>query len=969
MTRLSPSQFSEFYTEMYRLAYPDETRKPHPWQLRLAERVCSGNGWPEGVFTPTGSGKSVVSLVHVFACAVLEDHPPRMTYGVPRRVLADQAYAEVSRLLELLADEDRATAPILVSVREALLARQPHNLDGTRDGQVPVITTMSRGGVYGKTDTTWRDSPTACAVLTMTQDMMMSSLLFIGYGTGLKSRAVQAGLLAVGSILVFDEAHTMRQSVTTARSVVDMVRDSCALNGITAGTVPVSSVVELTATPTRDSPDDALTIEPSDVTDPQSVLSRVLSAPKSVHTSLHHGNRAEMVTAIATAAADLYSTVGNGAGLPGPRTVGVVVNTVADAIVVADKLMKLDVSGDSDEATAKKRRKAPTVVVLTGRMRPHDRSRLQNRYPGLLTPRGNPDVDFLVCTQVLEIGVDVDLPAMVTQLAPASALVQRFGRVNRRGLYEKSVIHVVGCQPAPAESAESGQDATGKTTPKKSAGSTASPYDDADLVRAAAWVESLDRGASPEVLRLPEYTPPEVRVPRPVVERLDSSTARGWAVTCGRSPLAWDDRQLWITDDVSSGPAEMGLVLRYLPEGSPLVDDPQCREDLLAALRVDPVETWSVRSSEMHKLLSYLGTSNSVDAFSLVLADGSVQDLSVPRDKSAWSFTPRAGATVVVWCHGDVPLLKHGVPTEGGTGSVAPVPVSSLYVNPYEKVDADHCGCAEEHPHARTTSDTVLAFGSDIPTITEEDRQNASAAVWRKHDDAPVWESVWRTWGPHLWVTSGKSVKAPDNAPVWVVGTPWNREESSVWTPLHTPVHLDAHGTTVAGMCGDMASRSGLSPGFVSALRHAGQHHDSGKADPRFQCWMTGSSTPPAVPLAKSGNRVTFGGNRFGLPSGWRHEQLSAALAYRDPVVSLHPERDLITLLVGLSHGHGRSAFPHGFSSLIGDQEHHNAEDLFTHGDWDEMLYTTTALLGPWILGWLEALLRAADHQVSAQGH
>jgi CRISPR-associated endonuclease/helicase Cas3 len=968
MTRLSPGQFSEFYTEMYRLIYPDETRVPHPWQLRLADRVCAGGGWPEGVFTPTGSGKSVVSLVHVFACAVLDDHPSRMTYVVPRRVLADQVYTEVSRLLELLADEERATAPILVAVREALLERQPRNLDGTRDGQVPVITTMSRGGVYGKTDTTWRDSPTACAVLTMTQDMAMSSLLFAGYGAGLKSRAVQAGLLAVGSVLVFDEAHTMRQSVTTARSVVDMVRESCALNGVMAGTVPVSSVVELTATPTHDSPVDVHTLDASDVADPQSVLSRVLSAPKTVQVSLHHGNNTAMVNASVDAAADLYRTLGNGAGLPGPRTVGVVVNTVADAISVADKLLKLDVSADPDEAAAKKSPKAPTVVVLTGRMRTYDRVRLQERYPGLLTPRGNPDVDFLVCTQVLEIGVDIDLPAMVTQLAPASALVQRFGRVNRRGLYAKAVIHVVGCQSAPAETAESDPDATGTTTQRKSSGSTAGPYADADLARAAAWAESLDRGASPEVLRLAKYTPPEVRVSRPVVERLDASTARGWSVTCGRPPLGGDDRQLWIADDVSSGPAEMGLVLRYLPAGSPLVDDPQCREDLLAALRVDPVETWSIRSSEMQELLLRLGAAESVDAFSLVLSDGSVQDLPMPRD-TAWSLKPRAGATVVVWCHGDVALLEHGVPTKGGAGTVAPVPVSALYVNPYEKVDADHCGCGGEHPHARTTSDTVLAFGSDIPAITDEDRQNASTAVWRKHTDAPVWEAVWRTWGPHLWVTAGKSVKAADDAPVWVSGTPWNREESSVWTPLRTPVLLDAHGTTVADMCADVASRAGLAPGFVSALRHAGQHHDSGKADRRFQCWMTGSATPPKTPLAKSGNRVTFGGNRFGLPSGWRHEQLSAALAYRDPAVSSDPEREIITLLVGLSHGHGRSSFPHGFSSLIGDQTHHYAEDLFTHGDWDEMLYAATVRLGPWILGWLEALLRAADHQVSAQGH
>ena len=41
---------------------------------------------------------------------------------------------------------------------------------------------------------------------------------------------------------------------------------------------------------------------------------------------------------------------------------------------------------------------------------------------------------FYVATQTIEVGVDLDLCSLITDLAPGSALAQRAGRLNRRGL-------------------------------------------------------------------------------------------------------------------------------------------------------------------------------------------------------------------------------------------------------------------------------------------------------------------------------------------------------------------------------------------------------------------------------------------------------------------------------------------------------------------------------------------------------
>lgn len=98
-------------------------------------------------------------------------------------------------------------------------------------------------------------------------------------------------------------------------------------------------------------------------------------------------------------------------------TVGCVVNRVDLAVDIAAEL----------------RRRSRTVELLCGRLRPADLTRLRRRRPGLLTVVGDPDIDVMVATQTLEVGIDIDLSALLTELAPGTALAQHAGRVNRLG--------------------------------------------------------------------------------------------------------------------------------------------------------------------------------------------------------------------------------------------------------------------------------------------------------------------------------------------------------------------------------------------------------------------------------------------------------------------------------------------------------------------------------------------------------
>jgi CRISPR-associated endonuclease/helicase Cas3 len=89
------------------------------------------------------------------------------------------------------------------------------------------------------------------------------------------------------------------------------------------------------------------------------------------------------------------------------------------------------------------------VELLHGRFNMQDRSakeRLVREATGATSEQRRPIV--LVATQVVEVSLDIDLDTIYTDPAPLEALVQRFGRINRRGKHETlAPVHVYR-QPA-----------------------------------------------------------------------------------------------------------------------------------------------------------------------------------------------------------------------------------------------------------------------------------------------------------------------------------------------------------------------------------------------------------------------------------------------------------------------------------------------------------------------------------------
>src|SRR5690606_15419269 len=73
-----------------------------------------------------------------------------------------------------------------------------------------------------------------------------------------------------------------------------------------------------------------------------------------------------------------------------------------------------------------KKQALPERVLVHSRFRPMEREPLSARIK-------EPGEKIIIATQAIEAGVDISARTLITELAPWSSLVQRFGRCNRKG--------------------------------------------------------------------------------------------------------------------------------------------------------------------------------------------------------------------------------------------------------------------------------------------------------------------------------------------------------------------------------------------------------------------------------------------------------------------------------------------------------------------------------------------------------
>jgi CRISPR-associated endonuclease/helicase Cas3 len=418
MNELHAERFEEFFRALY--------GKPlFPWQRRMAKQVCTGN-WPAAIALPTASGKTACIDIAIFALAcqatwpaAQRTAPRRVFFVVDRRVIVDEAYERTRNLAQELY---KADSGILKEVSDALHRIAGHSMNEIQsDGERPLACFQLRGGIYR--GDAWARTPTQPTVIASTVDQIGSRLLFRTYGRSHKAWPLHAGLAGTDSLIIVDEVHCARAFQQTVMAVRQYR---------TWAERPLQSpfhLVLMSATPPSDV-DDVFKDEEEDRKDPE--LGRRLNAAKP--TRLVVAEKAKGTSALARLADELKEQA-TALADRGFRRIAVLVNRVATAREVA-RLLHEDGRGDA--------------VLLTGRMRPLDRDRLMDewrphgisdnsdcglrRWVGTENDRPVPPRPlFVVATQCLEVGANLDFDAIVSECASLDALRQRFGRLQRMG--------------------------------------------------------------------------------------------------------------------------------------------------------------------------------------------------------------------------------------------------------------------------------------------------------------------------------------------------------------------------------------------------------------------------------------------------------------------------------------------------------------------------------------------------------
>lgn len=313
----------------------------------------------------------------------------------------------------------------------------------------------------GQADKTWDENPDRPAILVGTQDMLLSRALNRGYGASRFRWPMQFAQLHNDALWLLDETQLMGVAIETSAQLEGLRQKLGAW--LPARTLWMSATLSDTQLATVDHPAPTvrLSLDPSDLA--LEAVTRRTASKKALHKAAFPLDKTGKLMA------DLVLRE----HIPGTLTL-VVVNRVQRA-------------QDLYESLRKRGRKETDTALIHSRFRPPDRK----RHEAHLRADGD---RIIVATQAIEAGVDISAATLITELAPWSSMVQRFGRCNRYGEVPNARVFWVDV------------------------GSEVAPYEAEDVSPARGALEALN-DVGPGKLR--EVQVPQRTVVRPVLRRKD----------------------------------------------------------------------------------------------------------------------------------------------------------------------------------------------------------------------------------------------------------------------------------------------------------------------------------------------------------------------------------------------------------------------------------------------------------------
>lgn len=380
----------------------EKGKTPFPWQVVLLRRFLAGEP-VSALDIPTGLGKTATMAVWLVARALGAAVPRRLIYVVDRRAVVDQA-TEVAESLR------------------AWVETEPPVAAGLGLGHRPLPISTLRGQHVDNRE--WLEDPSSPAIVVGTVDMIGSRLLFEGYRCSRKLRPYHAALIGADALIVLDEAHLVPAFEAMVRAAAE--DETLKAHPRLRELVPASRVMSLSATGRQT----ARTLQLSAADRAHTVVKRRLGARKRLRVA--PAVKGDLLpAALASKAWELTS------GGSCPSRVVVFADSRETAQAVNDLMEKLAKGDDSRSAVA-----IETELFVGGR-RVAEREGAAKRLVDLGFVAGSnkkPDKPvFLVATSAGEVGVDLDADHAVLDLVEWERMVQRLGRVNRRGDGEAEV--------------------------------------------------------------------------------------------------------------------------------------------------------------------------------------------------------------------------------------------------------------------------------------------------------------------------------------------------------------------------------------------------------------------------------------------------------------------------------------------------------------------------------------------------
>lgn len=399
------------------------SERPFAWQLALLDRFLSSNEeLPQGLDIPTGLGKTSVMAIWLVARAMGGGHlPRRLIYVVDRRVVVDQATSVAEGLRDFIESTPGA--------KQALGLSNPLPISTLRGQHVD--------------NREWLENPALPAIIIGTVDMIGSRLLFEGYGVSRKVRPYHAGLLGADALIVLDEAHLVPPFEKLLERLSEQEGDLQAKHQSDRNLIPSMKFLSLSATGRSDKPAFGLTEE--DLKSGTTTHTR-LYAPK--HLDFKSLGEEDLAEALALHAWELSSQ--------GKVAVKIICfSDKRDDAEKAKAAIEKKAKGDKKEGVAATH--IDTQLIVGGR-RVHERQGTAQwlaDHKFVASAKGRPErATFVFATSAGEVGIDLDADHMVGDLVAWERMVQRFGRVNRRGEGNASIIVVTLPDPKPTKAEE-----------------------------------------------------------------------------------------------------------------------------------------------------------------------------------------------------------------------------------------------------------------------------------------------------------------------------------------------------------------------------------------------------------------------------------------------------------------------------------------------------------------------------------